>query len=95
MGRLFLHNPFYKLYLAKCVTFGFTMNFSYIRWIRNTLLIYCLRYTDAATLLLRWALAADKCNATHSQCKVENYATYVYLFPSINIRSSEDRLDSF
>nr|XP_027087193.1 gamma-soluble NSF attachment protein [Coffea arabica] len=28
------------------------------------------KYTDAATVLLRWALAADKCNATHSQCKV-------------------------
>ncbi|KZV21667.1 hypothetical protein F511_16373 [Dorcoceras hygrometricum] len=27
------------------------------------------KYTDAATILLRWALAADKSNATHSQCK--------------------------
>ncbi|CAK9167437.1 unnamed protein product [Ilex paraguariensis] len=28
------------------------------------------RYTDAASCLLRWGLAADKCNATHSQCKL-------------------------
>ncbi|KAI8013122.1 Gamma-soluble NSF attachment protein [Camellia lanceoleosa] len=27
------------------------------------------RYADAATFLLRRGLAADKCNATHSQCK--------------------------
>ncbi|CAL5347578.1 unnamed protein product [Camellia sinensis] len=27
------------------------------------------KYADAATFLLRWGLAADKCNATHSQCK--------------------------
>lgn len=30
------------------------------------------RYTDAAALLLRLGVAADKCNATNSQCKVPN-----------------------
>ncbi|XP_073119486.1 gamma-soluble NSF attachment protein-like isoform X2 [Henckelia pumila] len=29
------------------------------------------KYTDAATILLKWALAADKSNAAHSQCKKE------------------------
>ncbi|XP_008812100.1 gamma-soluble NSF attachment protein-like isoform X3 [Phoenix dactylifera] len=28
------------------------------------------RYTDAATFLLKWGVAADKCNAINSQCKV-------------------------
>ncbi|KAI3455874.1 hypothetical protein Pfo_012537 [Paulownia fortunei] len=38
------------------------------------------KYTDAATLLSRWALAADKCNATHSQCKAYLSAIIVYLY---------------
>ncbi|KAL2244572.1 gamma-soluble NSF attachment protein isoform X1 [Sesamum indicum] len=38
------------------------------------------KYTDAATFLLRWALAADKCNATHSQCKAYLSAIIVYLY---------------
>ncbi|XP_071922129.1 gamma-soluble NSF attachment protein-like [Coffea arabica] len=38
------------------------------------------KYTDAATVLLRWALAADKCNATHSQCKAYLSAIIVYLY---------------
>nr|GMD79166.1 gamma-soluble NSF attachment protein [Ipomoea batatas] len=39
-----------------------------------------IRYADAATILLRWALAADKCNATHSQCKAYLSAIIVYLY---------------
>ncbi|KAL3523287.1 hypothetical protein ACH5RR_016121 [Cinchona calisaya] len=38
------------------------------------------KYTDAATVLLRLALAADKCNATHSQCKAYLSAVIVYLY---------------
>ncbi|XP_043690175.1 gamma-soluble NSF attachment protein [Telopea speciosissima] len=38
------------------------------------------RYTDAATFLLRWGLAADKCNAVHSQCKAYLSAIIVYLY---------------
>ncbi|KAH6758881.1 gamma-soluble NSF attachment protein [Perilla frutescens var. frutescens] len=38
------------------------------------------KYTDAATFLLRLALAADKCNATHSQCKAYLSAIIVYLY---------------
>ncbi|KAK4440292.1 Gamma-soluble NSF attachment protein [Sesamum alatum] len=38
------------------------------------------KYTDAATFLLRWALAADKCSATHSQCKAYLSAIIVYLY---------------
>lgn len=38
------------------------------------------KYTDAATFLLRWGLAADKCNATHSQCKAYLSAIIVYLY---------------
>ncbi|KAL0352729.1 UNVERIFIED_CONTAM: Gamma-soluble NSF attachment protein [Sesamum angustifolium] len=38
------------------------------------------KYTDAATFLLRWALAADKCNATHSQSKAYLSAIIVYLY---------------
>ncbi|CAL5416625.1 unnamed protein product [Camellia sinensis] len=38
------------------------------------------RYADAATFLLRWGLAAEKCNATHSQCKVYLSAIIVYLY---------------
>ncbi|XP_073119480.1 gamma-soluble NSF attachment protein-like isoform X1 [Henckelia pumila] len=30
------------------------------------------KYTDAATILLKWALAADKSNAAHSQCKEQS-----------------------
>ncbi|KAM7505728.1 hypothetical protein LguiB_004632 [Lonicera macranthoides] len=38
------------------------------------------KYTDAATFLLRWGLAADKSNATHSQCKAYLSAIIVYLY---------------
>ncbi|GER40975.1 gamma-soluble NSF attachment protein [Striga asiatica] len=38
------------------------------------------KYTDAATFLLKWAVAADKCNATHSQCKAYLSAIIVYLY---------------
>ncbi|XP_073027049.1 gamma-soluble NSF attachment protein [Primulina eburnea] len=38
------------------------------------------KYTDAATILLKWALAADKSNATHSQCKAYLSAIIVYLY---------------
>ncbi|GFQ04446.1 gamma-soluble nsf attachment protein [Phtheirospermum japonicum] len=38
------------------------------------------KYTDAATFLLRWALAADKSNAAHSQCKAYLSAIIVYLY---------------
>ncbi|GLT65551.1 hypothetical protein SLA2020_379790 [Shorea laevis] len=38
------------------------------------------RYTDAATFLLRWGLAADKCNATNSQCKAYLSSIIVYLY---------------
>ncbi|XP_051125308.1 gamma-soluble NSF attachment protein isoform X2 [Andrographis paniculata] len=38
------------------------------------------KYADAATSLLRLALAADKCNATHSQCKAYLSAIIVYLY---------------
>ncbi|KAL8108566.1 hypothetical protein AgCh_024875 [Apium graveolens] len=38
------------------------------------------KYTDAATFLLRWGLSADKCNATHSQCKAYLSAIIVYLY---------------
>ncbi|KAI3800704.1 hypothetical protein L1987_28798 [Smallanthus sonchifolius] len=37
------------------------------------------KYTDAATFLLRWAVAANKCNALHSQCKAYLSAIIVYL----------------
>lgn len=38
------------------------------------------KYADAATYLLRWGLAADKCNATNSQCKAYLSAIIVYLY---------------
>ncbi|KAI8535352.1 hypothetical protein RHMOL_Rhmol10G0167700 [Rhododendron molle] len=38
------------------------------------------KYDDAATFLLRLGLAADKCNATHSQCKAYLSAIIVYLY---------------
>ncbi|XP_004293698.1 PREDICTED: gamma-soluble NSF attachment protein [Fragaria vesca subsp. vesca] len=38
------------------------------------------KYTDAAAFLLRWGLAADKCNATHSQCKAYLSAILIYLY---------------
>ncbi|XP_068656736.1 gamma-soluble NSF attachment protein-like [Aristolochia californica] len=38
------------------------------------------RYNDAATFLLRWGLAADHCNAVHSQCKAYLSAIIVYLY---------------
>ncbi|GFP95845.1 gamma-soluble nsf attachment protein [Phtheirospermum japonicum] len=38
------------------------------------------KYTDASTFLLRWALAADKSNAVHSQCKAYLSAIIVYLY---------------
>ncbi|KAI3741518.1 hypothetical protein L1987_59192 [Smallanthus sonchifolius] len=37
------------------------------------------KYTDAATFLLRWAVAANKCNALHSMCKAYLSAIIVYL----------------
>ncbi|GMH01406.1 hypothetical protein Nepgr_003245 [Nepenthes gracilis] len=38
------------------------------------------KYEDAATILLRWGLAADKCNARNSQCKAYLSAIIVYLY---------------
>ncbi|XP_012075545.1 gamma-soluble NSF attachment protein isoform X3 [Jatropha curcas] len=38
------------------------------------------KYTDAAAILLRLGLAADKCNATNSQCKAYLGAIIVYLY---------------
>uniref|UniRef100_A0A7N0V8M1 Gamma-soluble NSF attachment protein n=1 Tax=Kalanchoe fedtschenkoi TaxID=63787 RepID=A0A7N0V8M1_KALFE len=38
------------------------------------------KYGDAASLLLRWGLSADKCNATQSQCKAYLSAIIVYLY---------------
>ncbi|KAF8408711.1 hypothetical protein HHK36_004775 [Tetracentron sinense] len=38
------------------------------------------RYTDAATFLLRWGLAADQCKAVNSQCKAYLSAVIVYLY---------------
>ncbi|XP_044479408.1 gamma-soluble NSF attachment protein-like [Mangifera indica] len=38
------------------------------------------KYTDAAAFLLRLGLAADKCNATNSQCKAYLSAIVVYLY---------------
>ncbi|BBH01238.1 gamma-soluble NSF attachment protein [Prunus dulcis] len=40
------------------------------------------KYTDAAAFLLRWGLAADKCNATNSQCKKLSSLWPFYIFPS-------------
>lgn len=38
------------------------------------------KYDDAATTLLRWGLAADKCSAKNSQCKAYLSAIVVYLY---------------
>ncbi|XP_071698000.1 gamma-soluble NSF attachment protein [Rutidosis leptorrhynchoides] len=38
------------------------------------------KYTDAASFLLRWAVASYKCNALHSQCKAYLSAIIVYLY---------------
>ncbi|XP_031499522.1 gamma-soluble NSF attachment protein isoform X2 [Nymphaea colorata] len=38
------------------------------------------RFSDAATFLLRWGLAADKCKAVNSQCKAYLSAIVVYLY---------------
>ncbi|XP_078428747.1 gamma-soluble NSF attachment protein [Wolffia australiana] len=38
------------------------------------------RYTDAASILLRWGLAADHCKAVNSQCKAYLSAILVYLY---------------
>ncbi|KAL8512807.1 hypothetical protein ACS0TY_019078 [Phlomoides rotata] len=46
----------------------------------TTVYVKLEKYTDAATIFLRLALAADKCNATHSQCKAYLGAIIVYLY---------------
>ncbi|XP_052202659.1 gamma-soluble NSF attachment protein [Diospyros lotus] len=46
------------------------------------------KYGDAATFLLRWGLAADQCNATHSQCKAYLSAIIVYLYAN-DFKSAE------
>ncbi|KAG4198843.1 hypothetical protein ERO13_A05G111501v2 [Gossypium hirsutum] len=38
------------------------------------------KYTDAVAFLLKLGLAADKCNATNSQCKAYLSAVIVYLY---------------
>uniref|UniRef100_A0A0D6R4D1 Gamma-soluble NSF attachment protein n=1 Tax=Araucaria cunninghamii TaxID=56994 RepID=A0A0D6R4D1_ARACU len=38
------------------------------------------RFSDAATILVRWGLAADKCKAINSQCKAYLSAIIVYLY---------------
>ncbi|XP_047327085.1 gamma-soluble NSF attachment protein [Impatiens glandulifera] len=46
----------------------------------TSLYIKLEKYTDAATILLRLGLAADKSSATHSQCKAYLSAIIVYLY---------------
>ncbi|KAK0578477.1 hypothetical protein LWI29_011052 [Acer saccharum] len=46
----------------------------------TTVYIKLEKYADAATLLLRWGLAADSCKATNSQCKAYLSAIIVYLY---------------
>lgn len=46
----------------------------------TTVYIKLEKYSDAATFLLRWAVAANKCNALHSQCKAYLSAIIVYLY---------------
>ncbi|KAL2971202.1 hypothetical protein AAZX31_15G182000 [Glycine max] len=38
------------------------------------------KYTDAASFMLRLGFAADKCNATNSQCKAYLNAIVIYLY---------------
>nr|XP_043620722.1 gamma-soluble NSF attachment protein [Erigeron canadensis] len=42
--------------------------------------IKLMKYTDAANFLLKWAVAASKCNSLHSQCKAYLSAIIVYLY---------------
>ncbi|KAI4303644.1 hypothetical protein MLD38_039249 [Melastoma candidum] len=46
----------------------------------TSLYIKLEKYNDAASFLLRLGLAADKCNATNSQCKAYLGAIIVYLY---------------
>ncbi|CAN0920221.1 Gamma-soluble NSF attachment protein [Linum grandiflorum] len=46
------------------------------------------KYTDAAASLLRLGLAADKCNATNSQCKAYLGAIVVYLYAN-DVKAAE------
>ncbi|EFJ08366.1 hypothetical protein SELMODRAFT_118760 [Selaginella moellendorffii] len=46
----------------------------------TSLYIKLQRYTDAATMLLRWGQSADKCKATSTQCKTCVGAVIVYLY---------------
>ncbi|XP_074571114.1 gamma-soluble NSF attachment protein-like [Curcuma longa] len=55
------------------------MTFDLYRAVTSTY-IKLERYTDATTFLLRWGVAADKCNAVNSQCKAYLSAIIVYLY---------------
>ncbi|XP_022873554.1 gamma-soluble NSF attachment protein-like [Olea europaea var. sylvestris] len=70
-----LYTPGWKL-MPMCVSFLFLVK----KVLMSYWFCYLYRYADAATFLLRLALAADKCNATHSQCKAYLSAIIVHLY---------------
>ncbi|KAK3034381.1 hypothetical protein RJ639_033985 [Escallonia herrerae] len=76
-------NEAVRLYIDACVFLEDDgkeqMTFDLYRAVMS-LYIKLEKYTDAATFLLRWGLAADKCNATHSQYKAYLSAIIVYLY---------------
>lgn len=72
---------------VKCKFIVVVRHFYAISFEKVTFLI--CRYTDAATFLLRWGLAADKCSATNSQCKVKKFCFGVIFFIAINYVSND------
>ena len=89
--------PYFTLCPFKCLhyTVTFMLLCIYILVVYKQMIpIAAYRYTDAAAFLLRLGVAADKCNATNSQCKVETLFSfsfkkrkrkYFWFFPMFNL----------
>lgn len=71
----------YCLYVCNLCIRMLMIGFHRLRILQSNLCMECFlflfffRYIDAATSLLRWGVAADACNAVHSQCKVLSTAS--------------------
>ncbi|KAJ1386143.1 Tetratricopeptide-like helical domain superfamily [Sesbania bispinosa] len=78
-----MHEEAIQLYTDACTILeedgGEQMAFDIYRAITSVYIKH-EKFTDAASFLLRLGLAADKCNATNSQCKAYLSAIIVHLY---------------
>lgn len=71
------------LYPGQDSVTGVLRRFLYVKfsWLGLLLIGWFLRFSDAASMLLRWGQSADKCKANQSLCKVLNRSLACSFWP--------------